>query len=242
MKPMAGFALALAWVLQAQSFDVASVKPSVRTAGKDYNNQITIGTAGFSGKNVTLKRLIGEAYGLQAPQVFGGPKWLDENEYDIEAKAGGPATREQLRAMLQPLLADRFHLKVHRETKEMRVWELVVDKGGPKIHTATDAKPGLMHFHGELQQLAGLISVQLSILPVDDPTRPGVASGPPVPVLDKTGLAGTYDVNIEVKAQADMFAMWQHILQDQLGLKLEARRPQVEGVVVDSAERVPTAN
>jgi uncharacterized protein (TIGR03435 family) len=242
MKPLAVYALAFAWLLQAQSFEVASVKPSLRAVGKDYNNQVTFSPAGFSAKNVTLKRLIGDAYSLQPPQVFGGPKWLDENEYDIEAKAGNPATKEQLRAMLQPLLAGRFHLQVHRETREMRVWEMVIDKGGPKFETAKDAKPGFTHFHGELQQLASWISVQLSIVPVDDPTRPGVASGPPVPVLDKTGLAGIYDFNIEIKAQSDILAMWQRILQEQLGLRLEARRSQVEGLVVDSAERVPTAN
>ena len=118
--------------MQAQSFDVASVKPSPKTAGKDYNNRIAIGGATFSGRNVTLKRLVVEAYAVAPPQVFGGPKWLDENEYDVEAKADRPAAKEQLRLMLRTLLAARFHLAVHRETRELKVYAMVAGKSGPK--------------------------------------------------------------------------------------------------------------
>src|ERR1035438_2131993 len=100
----------------AQSFDVASVKPSARAVGRDYNNQVTLGAGGFTGRNTTLKRLIAEAYGLQPYQVSGGPKWLDENEYDVLAKTEKPAGAEQARAMLRALLAERFHLLAHRET------------------------------------------------------------------------------------------------------------------------------
>src|ERR1700735_2221003 len=96
----------------AQSFDVASVKVSEKLVGPDYNNRVTLSPAGFSGRNVTLKRLVMEAYGLQPYQVVaGGPKWLDSVEYDVEAKAGGPVPGEQLRRMLQTLLTDRFHLQ-----------------------------------------------------------------------------------------------------------------------------------
>src|ERR1700722_17548122 len=88
-------------VMHAQSFDVASVKASARAVGKDYNNQIAIGPSNFTGRNVTLQRLIVDAYGIDPPQVFGGPKWLDENEYDVEAKAAQSTSKEDLRKMLQ---------------------------------------------------------------------------------------------------------------------------------------------
>lgn len=235
--------------MQAQSFDVASVKPSPKTAGKDYNNRIAIGGATFSGRNVTLKRLVVEAYAVAPPQVFGGPKWLDENEYDVEAKADRPAAKEQLRLMLRTLLAARFHLAVHRETRELKVYAMVAGKSGPKIQPVKDgegtaAPLGSRHFHGDFEQLANLISVQLSIAIPDDPTRPGVASGPPVPVFDKTGLPGIYDFDIDMKPEpgADPLALWQRVLQEQLGLKLESRRTPVEGIVVDGAERVPMEN
>ena len=115
------------------AFDVASVKPSQSIVGKDYGNQISITPTGFSGKNVTLKRLIEEAYRLQPHQVSGGLNWLDVSEYDIEAKVGAPTTKEQLLPMLRTLLTDRFRLSFHHEQKEFRVYELVTDKGGAKI-------------------------------------------------------------------------------------------------------------
>ena len=65
-----------------------------------------------------------------------------------------------------------------------------------------------------------------------------------MPVLDKTGLAGIYDINVDMKLElgVDMFTIWQRVLQDQLGLKLESRKAKVDVLVVDSAERIPTAN
>ena len=237
-------------VLHAQSFDVSSVKSSAKPVGKDYYNQITIGPSTFSGKNVTLKRLIVEAYGIVPPQIFDGPKWLDESEFDVEANAGEAVSRDELRKMLQPLLTERFHLVFHRETRELKLYELLVDKGGPKIQPVkegegTPAPLGSRHFHGDLQQLANLISIQLTIpAAMDDPTRPSLASGAPVPVFNRTGLAGTYDFDyaIQLEPGVPSFNLWQTVLQGQLGLKLESRKAPVEGIVVDSADRVPVAN
>jgi uncharacterized protein (TIGR03435 family) len=234
------------------TFDVASIKPSQRVVGKDANNQVSIGPAGLRGRNVTLKHLIVQAYRLQPHQVTGGPNWLDVNEYDVDAKADGPATREQLALMLRTLLADRFRLSLHSEARELRVYELVIDKNGPRIHALKDAEvpaaktgaPGLQNFHGDLQQFANLLSVQLSIPVLDDPGKPSLASGPPVPVVDKTGLQGIYDFGVDMKPETgvDMFTLWQRVLQDQLGLKLESRKARVEVFVVDRAERIPMAN
>lgn len=234
----------------AQSFDVASVKLSVKPVGKDYNNQIVTGPSSFNAKNVTLQRLIVEAYSLAPPQVFGGPKWLDEAEYDVEAKVDRAVSREELRRMLQPLLASRFHLVFHHETRELKVYELVADKGGPKIQPVkegegTPAPLGSRHFHGDLQQLANLISIQLTIpAATDDPSRPSYASAAPIPVFNRTGLTGLYDFDVEMKMEPGVpsFNLWQRVLQEQLGLKLDSRKMPVDGVVVDSADRVPAAN
>src|SRR5262245_7079983 len=117
--------IAMTWLLslslgltpaQTPAFEVASVKASQRAVGPDYNNQLTFSPSGVTGKNVTLKRLIAEAYRLQLNQVI-GPSWLDQNEYDIETKTDGQATREQVALMLRTLLAERFDLKQHRETR-----------------------------------------------------------------------------------------------------------------------------
>ena len=233
------------------AFDVASVKPSARQVGKDARGEIATGPDRLSGRNVSLKSLIVEAYHLQQHQVSGGPNWLDSDEFDIDARAGAPASKEQLGLMLRTLLADRFRLSLHRETRELRVYALVVDKGGPKLHAASNAENSagksptarFPNFHGDMRQLTSLLSIQLSIPTVDDPGRPAMASGPPAPVLDKTGLTGTYEFTVaRPDPSADMFTAWQRFLQDQLGLKLESQKGPVEVLVVDHAERTPIAN
>jgi uncharacterized protein (TIGR03435 family) len=225
----------------AQAFDVASVKVSRQTLGRDADKPVVFGPSGLTGRNVTLKRLIVEAYQVQPHQVSGGPKWFDDSEYDIDAKTESPAAKEQLRLMLRGLLTDRFKLALHRENKELHVYELVVDKGGPRIHAATDsASPGAR----SLEQLANLISVQLTIPEATDPGKPSIASGAPIPVIDKTGLTGVYEIAYDLRLEpgVDMFKLWQRVLQDQLGLKLESRKAPVEILVVDRAERIPVAN
>src|SRR6185437_5686780 len=114
----------LLWVLLAvmccarapeTEFEVASLRQSQTQIGKDSDSQVKFGAAGVTARNVTLKQLIQTAYGLQPHQVSGGPRWPDETEYDLEATAAGSASPVQLRAMLQSLLADRFHLAAHKE-------------------------------------------------------------------------------------------------------------------------------
>lgn len=250
---MTSRALVLAFfaaILHAQSFDVASVKLSAQPVGPDYNNQVTVGPSIFSGRNVTLKRLVGLAYRLEPWQIFGGPKWFAETEYDVEAKADRAISKEDLSKMLQSLLAARFHLAAHRETRELKIFELFIDRNGPRIQPVKDgegtpAPLGSRHFHGDMQQLANLISIQLTIpAATDDPSRPSVASAPPVPVFNRTGLSGIYDFDIDMKmeAGAPAFNLWQRVLQEQLGLKLESRKARVEGMAVDSADRIPVAN
>jgi uncharacterized protein (TIGR03435 family) len=220
--------LTLAATLAAQTFDVASVKRSARALGRDAYPPIVFDAAGVTARNVPLKRLIAEAYNLQ-PYQISGPAWLEDDEFDVQAKAAGPAAPDQLRTMLQALLTERFHLATHRESKEMRVFEITVAKGGPKL------QPG----SGTLAQLARRISVQLSIPAMDDPTRPAIAGGSSIPVVDKTGLTGEYDLNVQLKPQPgmDMLALWQHALQDKFGLKLDNRKAKVDLLVVDSATR-----
>ena len=244
--------LVLAGALCGQSFDVASVKLSPRQVGPDANNQVSIRPSEFAGRNVTLKRLVGQAYSVQPFQVVGGPNWLNTAEYDVDAKADGTVTKELMAESLRALLAERFHLAVHHETRELRVYELMVDKGGAKIHAVrgSDAPPakggaaGLRSFRGDLQQFANLLSIQLSIPIMDDPARPAIASGPPIPVVDKTGLEGIFDLNAEIRPEVgvDMFTLWNRVLREQFGLRLENRKDQVDVVVVDRADRTPTAN
>ena len=233
---------------QKPAFDVASIRPSQHEVGPDYNNEITYSGDRFVGKNVTLKRLIAEAWHCQMNQVS-GPPWIDRNEYDVEARVPSSSSHEQIAIMLRGLLADRFHLKEHSETHEMKVYELEVGKGGPKIkpvqpgQAASSTGPGF-HFHGDMRQLADLLAIQFSMPAPSSPNSPVRASGAPIPVLDKTGLQGDYEFNADVRPElgTDAFTAWKRVLEDQLGLKIESRKGGVPVVVVDDAAKVPTEN
>ena len=230
---------AAAALLAAQSpFEVASVKPSARLVGPDYGNRMSYLPTGFSAKNVTLKRLIAESYHVQPFQVAGGPKWLDSAEYDVEARAASAETRENLRASLQALLTGRFHLALHRETKEMRVYNLLGT--GHKLKQGT---PGA-HFHGDLDHFAAFLAVQLTIHGMDDPTKPGLATGAPMPVINRTGLTAEYDIDVNIRPEpgADMYTLWQRALRDELDLHLESAKAPIEILVIDAADKMPSAN
>jgi uncharacterized protein (TIGR03435 family) len=229
------------------AFDVASVRPSRRSVGPDYNNQLTYTPTGITARNVTLKRLVAEAYHLQLNQVL-GPGWLDQSEYDIDARAAGVGTREQMALMLRSLVAERFKLTRHTEMREMRVYELVVGKSGSKIRPFNDGETVTtqagFHFHGDLRQFADLLAVQLSIPAADNPAEPARASASQIPVLDKTGLPGIFDFSVDIHPElgTDMFTLWQRALEDQLGLRIESRKGNVAVSVVDEAERIPAEN
>ena len=222
------------------TFDAASVRRSEINRGVDARGQVAFGPNRVSAKNVTLKHLIATAYQVQHSQIAGGPRWLDSQEFDIEARMEAEVTRVQLRQMLQALLAERFHLVFRKETKDLRVHALVVDKNGFK----TKQGGGGQHFHGDMRQLADLIAVQATIPAAVDPGRPAMAGGAPILVIDKTGLDGVYDFDLDLRPElgTDQFTLWQRVLREQLGLRLESQKAKVEVLVIDAADRIPGAN
>lgn len=123
-----------------QSFEVASIKPSA----PDTRGMMKMGTSPggrYTASGITVKILIQQAYDLKDFQISGGPSWLTSERYDIVAKADMPnINRDQLKVLLQSLLAERFNLKVHRETKELPIYTLVVGKNGHKLHES-EVKP-----------------------------------------------------------------------------------------------------
>lgn len=95
-----------------------------------------------------------------------------------------------------------------------------------------------------MRQFADFLAVQFSIPMLDDPSQPGRAGGPAIPVLDRTGISDVFDFAVDVRPElgTDSFTLWQRVLREQLGLRIEARRGPVEVLVVDDAARVPSAN
>jgi uncharacterized protein (TIGR03435 family) len=225
------------------AFEVASIKPSKSIVGHDGN--ITTDPGRFTARNSTLKQLIFEAYRVPYSQITGGPAWIDSNEYDVDAKPEGRASVDQLRLMLRALLTDRFKLAIRNEMKERRVYALTVGKDGPRLRNSGDeTTAGKWRFHGTLSEFANYLAIQLTIPLLDDPTVPSHATGAPVPVLDKTGIEGTYDLRVDIKPDrgGDAFTIWQRALQEQLGLKLESQRAPVETLIIEHAEKIPTEN
>jgi uncharacterized protein (TIGR03435 family) len=231
-------------------FDVASVKPNTLN---DRIVRIKIGPGGsFTTRGYTLKLLIQQAYAVMGWQISGGAGWLDADRYDISAKAlmTGDLDERRLRPLLQRLLADRFQLRVHESTKEMTGYALVVARGGPKLTPTPDGKE-----HQDTIRMSGIglrgEGVTMAMLA----KMTGGVVG--LPVEDKTGIAGVYDIQINWKEQTDQYTHGSPdvdlrnpasasepvgsnlftALPDQLGLKLVAQKIQVPMIVIDSAEK-----
>jgi uncharacterized protein (TIGR03435 family) len=217
---------------QPPVFEAATIKPSKDQPGHSGSHSRT-GMIVLTGQ--TLKGLICVAYQVKDFQVSGGPKWMDGDRFDINAKAEGAADGVQLKNMLQTLLADRFQLVFHREQKIGPAYALVLVKSGLKIKPVEGATgsnsnggKGQLTVTGmTMPRLADLLTRELK-----------------TPVVDLTETAGAYDFKLEWSiegdandAQSALFAA----LQQQLGLKLESRKLPVDLIVVDRAEK-PSEN
>jgi uncharacterized protein (TIGR03435 family) len=239
MIRMRAFCLALlaatTHVLAAQpaSFEVASVKAVNPPAGPHVVSLI-INHGRLNVEAAELRQIVGLAYAIQRIRVVRGPAWADSDQFDIAAKAENPAaTRDDIRAMLQTLLAERFKLVVHSETKEIPSYSLVLAKSGAKLRAAApDKKGGMAHTAGPNGETRTVFEASPLKLLVNM-----LANTLGSPVVDKTGLDGLYDFTFEwPEPGSSMFAA-----VDQLGLKLEAKKERVEVLVMDRAEQ-PSPN
>ena len=224
----------------AQKFEVASIKSS-RPDAKAPSDISPIGTVSM---NTTVKSLIFMAYQIQEYQIAGAPKWLDSEYYRVDAKPpAGPLPSEQRERMdqtserLRFLLAERFQLRAHHETRNLQEYDLVVAKGGSKLK--------------EMER--DTVNFKLSLGKGKIVTRGGAKIGMLVnvlagalhyPVVDKTGLDRYYDIQLNYSmddslpdAGPSLFAA----LEEQLGLKLEARKGPIDVLVIDHVER-PSEN
>jgi len=235
------------------AFDVATIKP-VDSDSKLGRYLIMQGVNRFVGKNYTLKLLIAAAYSLSPKAISGGPSWIESDHYDIAAVTPGEVrpTHDEQMAMLRSLLADRFKLTFHREQKEFSIYELTVAKSGPKMKPST-APPD------DPPQIVSTVYPDHLLMPARNVNMGDLASVLQRaildrPVVDKTGLTGRYDFDLEWAPDETQFGGEVRsaptdaaspplftAIQQQLGLKLEATRGPVQALVVDTAER-PSAN
>ena len=263
---VAAAALTAAAPMQAQNaprFEAATIKLSDPAAPGALLNFPT--PTRLSVTNFTLRMLIGAAYNPElgpGAQIVGGPSWIEKDRYVVLAQAEGMPTRAEMMAMLKTLLTERFALRVHTESKDVDAYALVKARNdgtvGPKLQQwdgtcngkpAPPAQPGNngprcaaffrppgMFMRGvSMTVFASMLSAQFSNLGR--------------PVVDRTGLAGEYDFDLETtfapvspNAAAETAAPSVFVaVQEQLGLKLEPTRTNVKVLVIDSAEH-PTDN
>ena len=222
------------------AFAAAAIRLDPNADGADVDKH-----PGFVRAQMTLKDYVAYAYNLRSFQVTGGPKWIDADHYAIEAKLDQPtpATTAQIRDAMQTLLAERFGLKFHRETKEAQGYALVAAKDGLKLMPDAESGPSGMTSTGyarrnleatraSMDRLAGFLANELQR-----------------PVLDQTQALGVYtftlrwvreDLKRESEAKSELPSL-PTALQEKLGLRLEPRKTNMEIIVIDNAER-PSEN
>jgi uncharacterized protein (TIGR03435 family) len=250
MTGLAASLLAMTMAAAAQptappAFDVASVR-----VGEPGRETIEAVPGSVTMRHVRLNAVIRWAYEVMDYQIS-GPAWLNDVWFDISAKAGAPVKDPELRVMMQTLLADRFKLTLHRQTKEIPALILTVGKSGHKltpvetadVDDASSFKTGKMSLTGQgatVRQLIAFLSREIHN-----------------PIIDQTGLTGRYNYALDINAYVteeimksagpggvppDAPSIIAQAMQAQLGLRLDSKKAPVEMLIVDSIERTPTGN
>jgi uncharacterized protein (TIGR03435 family) len=191
----------------------------------------------------TLHHILMQAFGMEYYQITGGPAWLDVDRFDIEAKAEGEPTKDQMMAMLRALLADRFQLKSHRQEAEGNVYVLTVAKGGHKLKPPTGERTFIGLYREDPPTETGVHYSLAGKKASLDLIAKRFASELHHPVIDRTGIQGEFDfkVSYAIGDNPESGVPLELAVQEQLGLKLEAAKGPVETLVVDHAEK-PSAN
>jgi uncharacterized protein (TIGR03435 family) len=233
---LAGLLAAGAAAQGMKSFDVISIKPDRDGHGLDAGTQPG---GRYTARNVSAMFLMTQAFGVKAFQISGAPKWLDDDRYDIEAKAGVPnqLTQEQLKPLLQAMLVDRFRLRFHREMKEFPAYSLVAGKSGPKFAADNNI---LIPESLSVSSNNGRATMTGRKTPMADLAKQlGDMAGRTV--IDNTGLKGDFDFKLDWASSESADESLPSVftaVQEQLGLRLvPIRKAPVEVIVIESVER-----
>lgn len=227
------------------AFEVASIKASQTPPGRglaSLREDINTDPARLTMANVSLNTAIRWAYKLGVYEIS-GPDWLSNTRFDITAKAASSVPEEQLRLMLQSLLKERFMLAVHRQVKDLSGYALVVGKNGTKLHPVEGGGEGAMTgaglvFEGHKMPMSRLADILAGVLKT--------------PVRDMAMLDGFYDFKMDMRpyladrqpgdGPLDLAGIAISALDAQLGLRLEARKIQIDVLTVGRVEKTPTEN
>jgi bla regulator protein BlaR1 len=239
-------------------FEVVSIKQTGQTNGQQLSVRLGFQPGGrFVASGITARLLIGVAYSVKDFQIFSGPSWIEREQYSIEAKGAagrkGPTIsvyltqqqkeEEDFKLRIQSLLADRFQLRIHKETREEVVYSLVVAKNGPKFQKSKFDANGSKGLPGLTMHPNELIGTRVSLRYLAEELSRRLGRN----VIDQTGLDGEYDFDLLWTPDAgdgnpppdgpSVFTA----LQEQLGLKLESVKAVVDAIVIDHIER-PSEN
>lgn len=243
-------------------FDVASVKSSTNPGAP---SRFRTTGATLDGRNVVLKLLLNYAYGVEGFNIVGGPGWIDWERFDVQAKAPPDTPVSRMRGMMQSLLAERFHLQIHRETQDSRVFVLTPAKGGARLHPLQEGSctprdpaappappsPGQKPVCGIPTQSVDGPNVVIDVVGMDTAVWVRTLSAMlGRTVINETGLSGPLDAlhfaysrdDLSPTAASDGEGIpISSALSQQLGLKLETATRPLEVLVIEHVEK-PSAN
>jgi uncharacterized protein (TIGR03435 family) len=233
------------------SFEVADVK--VNKTGEARMAVDMQGGGKFTMRNVPMKVMVMFAYHARPDAVTGGPDWLGSDRFDIVAKAAQTTPPDDLRRMLQNLLAERFKLVIHQEPRIMAAYALVLGKSGPKLQPSEAAlltEQRCVPGEGALGQ-KHINCRHMTMAALADQLQEQSPRDFDVVVVDQTGLTGSFDFKLDwtpaertPTASTDLAAgptVFEAVAK-QLGLKLESRKLPLPVIVIDHVERVPVEN
>jgi uncharacterized protein (TIGR03435 family) len=222
-------------------FEVASIRQAEPTVDGAYMVRMRVNAGELNYSAAKLMAILQQAYEVRDFQIA-GPDWMSSTRFDVRAKLPAGAPQSKVPEMLRALLAERFKMSSHTETRDLPMYALIVGKGGLKMKESTSdpeapngftINKGPGHLEGHMMSMASLANTLAAQLGRQ--------------VVDQTGFAGSYDFDLQYAPEEIAYIMpgrppLLDAVQSQLGLKLEARKGPVKVIVIDHIEKTPTEN
>jgi len=240
-------------LVKAPAFEVASItpcKPGTPEPPGEHMGMVQFTAPGgrFRASATSLKFLLEWAYGIQPSQHSAGPSWMDTDRYDVVAKAEGNPSDDQMKLMVQTLLADRFKLKLHRESKEVSAYVLTIGKTAPKLFPPKEEETHSIKIAPQMNQDQKIVAYHvvatrytLAQLSYVFARQMGMV------IVNQTGLDGEYNFTLDLAPDESRPSPLDPTLlltamREQLGLTVKSQKAPVDYLVIDDAEKVVAGN